>query len=136
MLTGAALMAALAVAAAPAGGATKPHHLDAKVAAGAKVSSGLGLGGITTQSWPVVVALNKARTRVDQLLVGLDMTCTSGDTFGTSDGYQALKLSKSGRFGTTFGRSGSMPAAFPLTSRARSSAGSPRAMRRRAASGA
>ncbi len=103
MLTGAALMTALAVAAAPADGATRPRHLDAEAAASAKAPSGLAFGGITTQSWPVVVALNKARNSVDQLVMGLDMTCTSGDTFGTSDGYQALKLSRSGRFSTTFG---------------------------------
>jgi hypothetical protein len=96
-------MAALAVAAAPAGGATKPRHLDAKAAASARTPSGLAFGGITTQSWPVVVALNKARSRVDQIVMGLDMTCTSGDTFGTSDGYQKLKLSRRGRFSTTFG---------------------------------
>jgi len=60
-------------------------------------------GGITAQRWPVVVALNKARNRVDQVVIGVHMTCTSGDTFGTSDGYQALKLSKRGRFSTTFG---------------------------------
>ena len=79
MLTGAALMTALAVAAVPAGGATRPRHLDAEAAASARAPSGLAFGGITTQSWPVVVALNKARNRVDQLVVGLDMTCTSGD---------------------------------------------------------
>ena len=103
MLTGGALIAALAVAAGPADGATKPRHLSAHSAASAKAPSGAVFGGITPQSWPVVVALNKARTRVDQVVIGVDMTCTSGDSFGTSDGFQALKLSKKGRFSTTFG---------------------------------
>ena len=103
MLTGGALVAAVAVAAAPASGATPPRHLGAQAAASAKAPRGLVFGGITPQNWPVVVALNKARNRVDQVVIGLDMTCTSGDSFGTSDGFRALKLSKNGRFGTTFG---------------------------------
>jgi hypothetical protein len=103
ILTGGALAAALAVAAGPASGASKPRHLSATAAQTAKAPSGLVFGGITPQSWPVVVALNKARNRVDQVVIGLDMTCTSGDSFGTSDGFQALKLSRKGRFSTTFG---------------------------------
>ena len=103
LLTGAAITAALAVAAGPAYGATQPRHLGAKAAASAKAPTGLVFGGITPQAWPVVVALNKARNRVDQVVIGLDMACASGDTFGTSDGFQALKLSKKGRFATTFG---------------------------------
>jgi hypothetical protein len=106
VFTGAALSVALAVAATPAGGATKPRHLSAAKAsasAAPQAPGGFAFGGITPQSWPVVVALNKARDVVEQVVIGLDMTCTSGDTFGTSDGFQALKLSKKGRFGTTFG---------------------------------
>jgi hypothetical protein len=103
MLTGAAITAALAVAAAPANGASKPRHLTAQAAASAKAPSGVVFGGITPQSWPVVVALDKARNRVDRVVIGLDMTCISGDTFGTSDGFQTLKLSKKGRFTTAYG---------------------------------
>jgi hypothetical protein len=103
MLTGGAFATALAVAVAPADGARRPTHLDAQAAATAKAPSGLVFGGITPSGWPVVVARNKASTRVDQVAIGLDMTCTSGDTFGTSDGFQKLKLSRKGRFSTTFG---------------------------------
>ena len=103
MLTGAALTAVLAVAVAPAGAASQLRHLGAKAAAGAKAPSGLAFGGVTLQSWPVVVVLNKARNRVAQAVIGLDMTCASGDSFGTSDGFQRLRLSRRGRFSTTFG---------------------------------
>lgn len=105
MSAGAALVVALAVAVAPAGGAAKPRHLsaEASASASAKAPSGNVFGGVTPQSWPVVVAVSKARDRVEQVVIGLDMACTSGDTFGTSDGFQALKLSKNGRFSTTFG---------------------------------
>ncbi|CAN5167247.1 hypothetical protein BH20ACT16_BH20ACT16_04960 [soil metagenome] len=105
MSAGAALTAALAVAATPAGGATKPGHLGAQASASAtaKAPSGNVFGGVTPQSWPVVVALSRARDRVEQVVIGLDMACSSGDTFGTSDGFQALKLSKTGRFSMTVG---------------------------------
>jgi hypothetical protein len=103
MLTGGTFAIALAVATAPADGASRPRQLDARTAATAKAPSGFVLGGITPAGWPVVVATNKAATRVDQVVIGLDMTCTSGDTFGTSDGFQKLKLSRKGRFSTTFG---------------------------------
>jgi hypothetical protein len=103
ILSGGALAATLAVAAGPASGATQPRHLGAKAAQSARAPSGVVFGGVTPQSWPVVVAINKARNRVEQVVIGLDMTCTSGDSFGTSDGFQALKLSRKGRFSTTFG---------------------------------
>jgi hypothetical protein len=102
MLTGAAITA-LAVTAGPAHGAPAPRHPTAQAAASAKAPRGVVFGGITPQSWPVVVALNKARNRVDHVAIGLDMTCTSGDSFGTNDGFQKLKLSKRGRFTTTYG---------------------------------
>ena len=103
VLSTATLTAAAAVAAAPAGGATKPRHLTAVAAASAKAPAGVVFGGVTPQTWPIVVALDKARTRVDQVVIGLDMTCTSGDTFSTNDGFQRLKLSKKGRFSASVG---------------------------------
>jgi len=103
MLSTAALTAAAAVAAPAAGGATKPRHLAAGAAASAKAPTGLVFGGLTAQSWPIVVALNRARNRVDQVVLGLDMTCTSGDAFSTNDGFQRLRLSKTGRFGASVG---------------------------------
>jgi len=120
MLTGGALATALAVAAGPvAAGAAKRRHLGAVAAATAKpppsatakppasvpakAPAGVVFGGVTPQSWPVVVALNTARKRVDRVAIGLDMTCTSGDSFGTSDAFDAVKLSRKGRFSTTLG---------------------------------
>ena len=91
MLTCAALAAVLAAAtAAPAGSATP-------------APSGVVFGGATQQDWPVVVALNKARNRVDRVVIGLDMTCASGDTFSTNDGFQRIRLSRKGRFSAGVG---------------------------------
>jgi hypothetical protein len=102
VLTCGAVAAALAWAATPAGAGPPARHLDASAAAGAKAPGGLVFGGITSASWPVVVALNRTRTRVENVVIGLDLSCSSGDSFGTSDGYQALKISK-GRFHKAFG---------------------------------
>lgn len=102
MLSGAAL-AAGAVAAAPATGATTPRHLSGVAAASAKAPAGSVLGGLTPQSWPIVIALNRARDRVEQVVIGLDMTCTSGDVFSTNDGFQNLRLSRKGRFSAKVG---------------------------------
>ena len=76
---------------------------DAAKAPGAPALGGTVFGGVTPQSWPVVVALSKTGNRVDRVAIGLDVTCTSGDSFGTSDAFRALKLSRTGRFSTTFG---------------------------------
>jgi hypothetical protein len=127
MLTGGALATALTVLAGSAtAGSTMPVYPGIQAAAAAAmtrvhpgIQSGAGatapgdgtangpggavFGGVTPQGWPVVVALNQARNRVDRVAIGLDMTCTSGDSFGTSDRFQALKLSRKGRFSTTFG---------------------------------
>jgi hypothetical protein len=121
MLTAGALATALAVAIAPADAAQRTRHLGAQAAAGAKdkatdkarapapapaiakAPTGLVFGGITQANWPIVVTLNKARTRVDQAVIGLDMQCSSGDGFGTSDGFKALKISPKGRFSAAYG---------------------------------
>jgi hypothetical protein len=103
MLTGGVLATALAVAAAPAQGAPLPRHLDAQAAASAPAPRGVVFGGITRTAWPVVVAVNARGSRVDQVVIGLDMTCTSGDTFGTADGFQGIRISRRGRFVSRFG---------------------------------
>ncbi len=103
MLTGGALAAVLAVAAMPADAAQRARHLSAQAAATAKAPTGVVFGGITQSNWPIVVALNEAGTRVDQIVIGLDMRCTSGDSFGTNDGFKGLKISKKARFSTVFG---------------------------------
>jgi hypothetical protein len=83
-------------------GANEPGR--AKAPSGSvKAPNGFVFGGVTPQSWPVVVTLSQARTRVDRVAIGLDVTCTSGQSFGTSDGFKALKLSRTGRFSKVFG---------------------------------
>jgi hypothetical protein len=67
-----------------------------------RASTGAVLGGFTAQNFPVVVELNKSRKRVSQIGLGIRMTCTSGGVFTVPDRYTGLKVSKKGRFGTSF----------------------------------
>ena len=60
-------------------------------------------GGITPQNWPIVVELDKSRTKVARIVVGLDMTCTSNENFGTTDGFNDIKINSKNRFKSKFG---------------------------------
>jgi hypothetical protein len=88
-----ACLAAGAVAAAPA------------LAAGTARSPSPGhvYGGVTPQNWPIVVDVNKAGTSVTRIVIGLDMTCTSNENFGTTDGFTDVKFNSKSRFKTSFG---------------------------------
>jgi hypothetical protein len=72
------------------------------LAAGAP-SAGHVYGGVTPQNWPIVVDVNKAQTKVNRIVIGLDMTCTSNENFGTTDGFTDVKFNSKGRFKTSFG---------------------------------
>lgn len=80
-----------AVAAAPA------------LAADTKSSAGHIYGGVTPQNWPIVVDVNKAGTKVTRIVIGLDMTCSSNENFGTTDGFTDVRFNSKGRFKTSFG---------------------------------
>jgi hypothetical protein len=88
-----ACAAAGAVAAAPA------------LAADTTKSSSAGhiYGGVTPQNWPIVVDVNKAGTKVTRIVIGLDMTCSSNENFGTTDGFTDVRFNSKGRFKTSFG---------------------------------
>ena len=86
-----ACVAVAAVAAVPSAAATKP------------VTSGHVYGGVTPQNWPIVVDLDKTQTKVARIVIGLDMTCTSNENFGTTDGFTDVKINSKNRFKATFG---------------------------------
>jgi hypothetical protein len=83
-------------------------------------SAGAVYGGFTGQGFPVIVEMNKSRRRVVRIGIGIRMTCTSGGGFAVADRYDDVKVSKTGRFsssfrdtnrnddGTTFDREGSI----------------------------
>jgi hypothetical protein len=84
-------VAVAAVGAGPSAAATQP------------ASGGHVYGGITPQNWPIVVDLDKTRTKVTRIVIGLDMTCTSNENFGTTDGFTNVKINSRNRFKATFG---------------------------------
>jgi hypothetical protein len=79
------------------------RHVEAHAAAAQRAPAGRVLGGITPQSWPLILDLNRAGNRVARIVTGLDMTCTSGENFGTADGFTGLRISSRGRFGARYG---------------------------------
>jgi hypothetical protein len=60
-------------------------------------------GGVTPQNWPIVVDLDKTQKQVTRIVIGLDMTCTSNENFGTTDGFTAVRINSKNRFKATFG---------------------------------
>jgi hypothetical protein len=65
---------------------------------------GVVFGGLTPQRFPVIVRVSRDLRQVVQTAAGIQLHCaTSGGTVDVPDGYQRLRLSRSGRFGASFG---------------------------------
>jgi hypothetical protein len=102
------VLGALAVASAPARETAPPrlaaHRLIAHVAQGAGTSGpGVVLGGITRAGWPVIVQMTSSFKTVRHAVIALRTRCTSGQAFVDHDGYLDMRVSRSGRFGASFG---------------------------------
>jgi hypothetical protein len=65
--------------------------------------AGAVYGGATSQDFPVVIELNKSRSKVVRGHIALRLSCTSGGISTQSDVYTGLKVSKKGRFSASFG---------------------------------
>jgi hypothetical protein len=91
----------VAVAAATPLAAAASEAESARV--GRAAAPGVVYGGLTPQSWPVVVEVSKDKRKVVTASIGLLLTCTSGLSFGFPDGYRNVPLSKKGRFTASFG---------------------------------
>jgi hypothetical protein len=94
-------MAAIStVSAKPRAGLAVMHDPTASVATNALTagpSAGNVLGGITSQGWPVVVEISKNGKRIDQVAIGLNMSCTSGIKYGFDDGWNRLPFGPHGK---------------------------------------
>jgi hypothetical protein len=66
-------------------------------------AGGTFYGGVTPQNWPIIVELDKDAGKVKRIVTGLDMTCTSKENFGTTDGFTDVKLNSKNRFKATYG---------------------------------
>jgi hypothetical protein len=76
---------------------------DEGLTASAARVSGTVLGGRTSQGWPVVVELSKTGHQVVRVDAGLHLACTSGDVVDLPDAYTKLTVSRSGKFGFSYG---------------------------------
>jgi hypothetical protein len=76
-----------------------------QAAAGA---AGTVFGGTTAQDFPVVIETSKNGRKIVDATIAIHLTCTSGGTVTLPDGYRGLPVSKSRKFGASFG---------PMTSR-------------------
>ena len=94
-LTAAVLVVVPLTASARPLGAT-PHARSAAAA-------GAVYGGATSQDLPVVIELNKRRTKVVRAHVALRLPCTAGGSTTQSDVYKGVKVSKKGKFSSRFG---------------------------------
>jgi hypothetical protein len=64
-------------------------------------AAGRMLGGFTSQSWPLVLAIAKNGKRIVVAVTGLVITCASGDTYPLEDGWAQLPISASGHVHAT-----------------------------------
>ncbi len=76
------------------------HGTIGATAASAQGSAGPAaeqvLGGFTSQGWPVVIVISKDGKRIGLVETGLNMSCTSGDSFPLLDGWVRLPIAANG----------------------------------------
>jgi len=82
--------------------ASASAHSDVPYAQSA-AAAGLTYGGMTSQDWPVVMELNKSRSRVVMGAIGLQLRCTAGGFVSMQDGLSNLPLIGGRRFRARFG---------------------------------
>jgi hypothetical protein len=59
-------------------------------------ADGKVLGGFTSQRWPVVLDVAQNGRSIAPIVVGLHLTCSSGNTFSLSDGFSHLMIGSHG----------------------------------------
>jgi len=96
----AGLIAAAAVLCGPIA-ASAASHRDASAARKAP-APGVAFGGTTSQDFPIVIETAKKGKQV-RATVAIRMTCTAGGSFTMPDFFARLTVSKSRKFGTSFG---------------------------------
>jgi hypothetical protein len=102
MGSGAARRLGWLAALAAVGAAVLPLAASAAPRAKSAAAAGAVYGGLTSQDFAVIVEMNKSRRRVVRTILALRFTCTSGGVFTLADRYNDLKVSKKGRFSSSF----------------------------------
>jgi hypothetical protein len=90
-----ALVATAAVAATAA-----PSQGSSAASSAARV--GVSYGGVTSQDFPVVVDVNRRRSRVVRAVIAIRLSCTAGGFNTVPDGYTKLSIRR-GKFSASFG---------------------------------
>ena len=77
-----------------AAGSTTPEQLT--------LTLGRSYGGVTSQDFPVIVDVNRRRTRVVRAVIAIRLSCTEGGFVTVPDGYVRLSIRR-GKFSASFG---------------------------------
>ena len=103
--------AALAGTAAPSQGssaasrtATVGASYGGVTSQGVRVTLGASYGGITSQDFPVVVDVDRRRSRVVRAVIAIRTSCTAGGSVTVADGYRNISIRR-GKFNASFGPS-------------------------------
>jgi hypothetical protein len=97
----AGVLAAAALAATPLAAAAAPRSDARPAQSGVTISLGTVFGGLTSQDWPVIVEVDLRRPKVNRIVAGVQMQCTSG-VLRVPDRWNDLRV-KRGKFGASFG---------------------------------
>jgi hypothetical protein len=71
-------------------------------AASRAATVGTSYGGVTSQDFPVVVDVNRRRSRVVRAVIAIRLSCTAGGFLTIPDGYTRLRIRR-GKFIASFG---------------------------------
>jgi hypothetical protein len=71
-------------------------------AASRAATVGTSYGGVTSQDFPVVVDVNRRRSRVVRAVIAIRLSCTAGGFNTFPDGYTRLAIRR-GKFSASFG---------------------------------
>jgi hypothetical protein len=66
-------------------------------------ATGVVFGGQTGEGWPVMVELSKNHRRVVRTVIGLDMRCTSGQSYSDWWRFSDVAVNKKRKFHDSFG---------------------------------
>ena len=77
---------------------------DAGLLAQTAAAGGLVYGGLTKgDAFPIVIEVSKNRRQVVRATIGLRLRCSSGGLFTVPDSFVRMPVTKTGKFGATFG---------------------------------
>lgn len=83
--------------------ATATATAGARRQAASSAAAAVVYGGVTPQAWPVVVEVSRNGRRMVRAAIGLDLHCSSGDSFGQTDSFIRVPINTRRRFSSSYG---------------------------------